>query len=104
MNKNGSIGLMMDPGDISRPICEVSKVPTACVAFRNDGLRFDEHFIGSGFEDDDFCKQHKAKNPFAKFVIANNVKLIHENEMKNQSGKFWEHNKIVFEKKWGKHV
>ena len=34
------------------------KIPTACIAFRKTHLRFDEKFIGSGFEDDDFSAAH----------------------------------------------
>jgi len=70
---------------------EVKKVPTACVAFRQTIIRFDENFKGSGFEDDAFCL---AMGP--QITIYNRVKLIHLNEMKHQQ-EHWEHNKRHFE-------
>jgi glycosyltransferase involved in cell wall biosynthesis len=59
-------------------------MPTAAVAFRNWHLRFDEHFIGAGFEDSDFCFQYLDKDPKAEFYIANECKMVHRNEMKGQ--------------------
>ena len=80
---------------------EVPYAPTACVAFRNDGLRFNEEFLGSGYEDTWFCDCLKVKYPGCRFVINNRVKIIHDNEMKNQGGKYYEHNKALYEKLTG---
>jgi hypothetical protein len=79
---------------------EKRRLPTACIAFINDGTKFDEMFIGSGFEDDDFCKQLSIRYPDGLFVINNMVKLAHLNEQKNQGGKYWETNRRYFLKKW----
>jgi hypothetical protein len=35
------------------------------------------------------------------FVQSNRCRLIHANEMKNQKGKYWQHNRDHFSKKWG---
>ena len=104
VNFDGTPAAMMAPGNQDNAMCEVMKLPTAAVAFRNDGIRFDEAYIGSGFEDDDFCMQLRQRNPHAKFIINNTVRLIHENEMKNQGGEFWEANQTTFNRKWAKHA
>lgn len=105
-----SPGPMMYGGDRTVPLALVPRVPTACIAFRNDGLRFDdgslidsldkEGYVGSGFEDDDFCARLAEKYPTGRVVINNEVKLVHFNDMKNQGGKYWERNKAYFDKVW----
>jgi glycosyltransferase involved in cell wall biosynthesis len=105
-----SNGLMMYNGDQSIELSAVPRVPTACIAFRNDGIRFDdgslidsldeEGYIGSGFEDDDFCARIQEKYPGGKVVINNTVKLVHFNEMKNQNGPVWERNQKYFDTVW----
>jgi len=98
---DGSTGHMMFLGNIAADyLTEVPRCATACIAFRNDGLRFDEKFEGSGFEDDDFCAQQFRKYPNAKTVINNRCRIIHINEQKNQCGAIWEKNKEYFDKKW----
>lgn len=77
-------------------------LPTAAIAFHHLGFRFDETFIGSGFEDSDWCHQILADDPSAVFIQSNRCRLIHLNSMTNQKGKFWEHNKRHFDKKWGR--
>ena len=58
LRKDGSLAFTMAENyDLSKDYVVVKKVPTACVAFRNDGTSFDQSFVGSGFEDDDFEKQ-----------------------------------------------
>jgi hypothetical protein len=79
---------------INTPFEIVKKVPTACVAFRKTIIRFDENFKGSGFEDDVFCLD---MGPV--IIIDNKVKVIHLNEMKQQSDN-WEFNKNYFEEKY----
>ncbi len=105
LKPNGSLGMMSgDNYDLSEDYVECTqfpkRVPTACIAFRNNGVTFDENYIGSGFEDDDFCRQLAKKYPKGKFIINNAVQLIHLNEMKNQKGVFWKNNKYYYLVKW----
>jgi hypothetical protein len=95
---DGSNGAMMFPGDITAKTCEVPAVPTACCAFRKvEGLRFNEQFLGSGYEDTFFC-QEVAHQPIAnKIIISNYPRVIHLNEQKAQ-GKYFEHNKATYER------
>lgn len=79
--------------DLSKDIVEVTIMITACCAFKNTTLRFDENYIGSGYEDTDFCKQLGGK-----FFVTNKVKLIHRNEHKNP---FDIQNGNYFKNKWG---
>lgn len=77
-------------------------IPTAAISFRYKGIRFDESYVGSGWEDNDFCLQYLQKFPESKFIQSNRCRLIHLNEMKNQKGHYWERNVSVFIRKWGK--
>ncbi len=110
MNSDGTLGHMMlskelkpQYYDLSNDFFEVKRkrLPTACIAIRRNELRFDKKFIGSGFEDDDYCKQLALEYTNGKFIINNKCKLIHLNEKKNQLDKYWKKNKKYFEKKWG---
>ena len=95
--------MMGENYDMSADIVVVDKrrLPTACIAFiKQPAMKFDEQFVGSGFEDDDFCRQVQNLCPKGQFVINNTVKLIHANEMKNQKGPFWEYNKRHYLRKW----
>ena len=76
------------------------EVPTACIAFRNTDIRFDEGYRGSGFEDNDFCKQLQKQYPMGRVVINNKCQLRHANEMKHQKGVNYDHNREYFNKKW----
>ena len=110
LNPDQGFGPMMFAGNRDTPLTDVPRVPTACIAFRNDGTRLDdgtlmdslnqEGFIGSGFEDDDFCARLAEKYPKGRFVINNDVRLIHFNEMKNQANEYWRHNKSYFDRQW----
>lgn len=73
-------------------------VPSAAIAFRKTGIRFDEQFIG-GFEDTDFCKQLEQAFPQKHKVINKNCRLIHLGEKKRQE-KMGEARK-KFVEKWG---
>lgn len=77
-----------------------NEVPTAVCAFYKEDIRFDENYIGSGFEDTDYCRQIMKKYPESEVRINNICKLIHTHEMKNQSGKYMIHNKEYFCNKW----
>jgi len=103
LKTTGENGFMMgDTGNHHKDYIVVEKVPTACVAFRKNNIRFDENFIGSGFEDDDFIKQMKIVFPNKNVIINNNCRLIHINEMKNQHNEFWTHNQKYYYKKYPK--
>lgn len=78
--------------DLSKDFVEVKTMITACCAFKKTELRFDENYIGSGYEDTDFCKQLEGK-----FFVINKVKIVHKNECKNQDIK---QNKHYFRNKW----
>jgi hypothetical protein len=100
LNKDGSIGPMMgDTKDRTSPLVEVPIAPSACIAFRNDGTRFWEEYVGSGFEDTDFIFQLKEKYPKGKILVCNECRLIHKHEMKNQNEHF-EFNKAIFTKRF----
>jgi glycosyltransferase involved in cell wall biosynthesis len=86
--------------DTKSPIVDVPTAPSACVAFRKSDLRFDENYIGSGWEDTDFVRQLKVHHPHGRIVINNQVQLIHKNEMKNQLGENYQKNRDYYNKKW----
>lgn len=102
LNPDGSAGPMMDIGTVipGQVLQEGNLVPTAAVAFRNDGLRFDEAYQGSGWEDTDFCQQLKRKYP-QPFRVHNGVRLYHRNEKKSQDGEVWNKNRAHYHQKWG---
>lgn len=98
VNLDGSNAAMMFQGKHGEDITAVPRVPTAAIAFRKNKVRFNTEFKGSGFEDDFFCLEMQQANPTGHIVIANKCRLVHANEMKNQHGKFYEHNKATFER------
>jgi len=104
MTEDGKPGINMGNNyDLSKDVVEVESgyIPTACIAFKKEkDIRFDEAYIGSGFEDTDFMNQMMKKYPESAHVINNTVKLIHMNEMKEQHGDNWEKNKAYFTMKW----
>lgn len=78
-------------------------MPSAAIAFRDRGIRFDEKFQGSGWEDNDFCFQHILRWPQVRFVVNNDCRLVHRNEAKSQGSpghSTWEHNRKYFYLKW----
>ncbi len=113
MNADGTPGPMTGepPPTAGIGLTIATRLPTACIAFHNDGLRFDENFVGSGWEDDDWTAQLRERYPDSLFLINEEVRVVHHNEMKNQcftkgvgpvpSGNF-EKNRAYYESKWGK--
>lgn len=99
--KGQVIHMSGDTGDLISPYFDTKDrhLCTACFAMWRNNLRFDENFIGSGFEDTDFGLRFIKEVPNKRIVINNKCKLLHLNEMKNQKGKYWEHNKEYFLKK-----
>lgn len=83
--------------DMTKKYEEVLRCPTSAYAYRKadfDALKgfwnetsqpFDTIFTGSGCEDDAICHDLKKKFSDTRIVINNDCKLIHLNEMKNQS-------------------
>jgi glycosyltransferase involved in cell wall biosynthesis len=101
INSDGSCALMMNIIPFLADPYQVvdGYLPSACIAFRNDGTRFDENFEGSGWEDTDFCDSLHTKYPRGKFIIDNSVQLIHANEMKNGNAQMFERNKKYYMRK-----
>ncbi|KKK62254.1 hypothetical protein LCGC14_3006180, partial [marine sediment metagenome] len=111
MNPDGTPGPMLrnPPPTKDTGLTIAGALLTACAAFRNDGLRFDENFLGSGFEDDAYCFCLREKYPNGIFLINEGVRVIHRNEMKNQGfikgvgpvpGGNFEKNRAYYESKW----
>jgi GT2 family glycosyltransferase len=99
MKKDGSVGYMNSRNfDMKPPLVFVKIVPTACIAFKRVGEYFDERFIGSGFEDTDFCLAMKKRG--YRVAITNKVKVVHLHEQKNQKP-HWGQNRKLFNEKWG---
>ena len=109
MTPEGTFSAMMgSKGDVSEPLEKVyPAVLSAVIAFRTTDvvgkIWFDNLYIGSGFEDTDFCYQLLEHYPNAEFVINNDCRLIHYHEMKNQSPNH-EVNKGYFVQKWGRNL
>ncbi len=100
INKN-KVGPMAGKNyNLNNNIVESFILPSACILFKYDNIRFDEKYLGSGYEDADFCMQFKKRYPNKKFIINNEVKVVHRNEMKNQT-EVIERNMQYFIKKWG---
>jgi glycosyltransferase involved in cell wall biosynthesis len=78
--------------DLSKDWVKVKTMITTCCAIRNATLRFDENFVGGGFEDTDFCRQLGGE-----FYVVNTVKVVHRNECKRP---FKQKNKSYFREKW----
>jgi len=102
MTEEGSFaGMMYGSYNLDMPTEDVPQAPTACCAFRRDGLKFDESLTGSGFEDKLFCWQLRKRYTNGRILINNECRIIHRNEMKNQHGDYYEHNKKIYEEKTG---
>ncbi len=77
-------------------------IPTAAISFRHLGVFFSTELVGSGYDDNWWCLETLEKFPEAVYVQSNRCKLVHENHMFRQKGKFWDHNLAAFTKRWGK--
>lgn len=80
---------------------EVTKMPSAMIAFEHTGIFFNEKFKGSGWEDTSFCRRLHNAYPEKKFIINNDIRVVHKNEMKNQGGEIWEYNYRVYLEEFG---
>lgn len=91
--------------DISKDYIYIEKqrdavMPSSAIAFKNKGIKFDDNYIGSGWEDTDFFFEFSLRYPNCKFMINNKVQLIHLNEMKGNQREHFEKNKQYFYSKW----
>jgi len=105
LNPDGTPGIMVGNPTDGFVGCEVMpgrEIVTACIALRKTPVRFDEAYIGSGFEDNDYCRQLRLFNPDAALICVHDLEVTHLNEKKNQGGKWWDHNKAYFTAKWAK--
>lgn len=100
---DGSPAIMMDGyRDMETPLIKTNLIPTSAVCFPLEMVRgkarvFNIDYIGSGFEDTQFCLELKERGIFP--YINNRCRLVHLNEMKNQKDEFWFFNRMVF-KRW----
>ncbi len=78
--------------DLSKEHIQVRGMITACCVFRRTSLRFDEKFVGSGWEDTDFFQ--RMGDPF---FVTNTVMVVHLNEHKNPSDA---KNASYYRRKW----
>jgi len=91
--------------DLSKPVDFASPaILSAAIAFRRadvQDIKFDEAYIGSGFEDTDFCFQLRKKfgDEHCYFAVNNQCRLVHHHEMKNQAPHY-QKNKLYFASKW----
>ena len=101
LNPNGTLQQVygFNP-NIKYPTIDIQFAPTACCAFWNDGVRFDEGYRGSGYEDTDFIMQLKKKYSPCRIILNNKCRVKHRNEMKDQA-KNCLFNAMRFREKWG---
>jgi len=111
LNENGApqsaMGMNSDPTvdhslvypQIQRQGVKYKRVTPACIAFRRTHIRFDENYRGSGLEDTDWLNRLCEYYTEMDFRVSNNCKLIHKNEMKNQS-ETWKHNHYLYMQKF----
>lgn len=101
MNKDGTIGRnTANNYSVSSPLVDVGMIPTACCIFRRSDVLFDEGYVRAGWEDTDFFMQMKQRLS-GGFAIANQVRVVHLNEEKNNGGAQNQQNQQLFMKKWG---
>ncbi len=90
------------PKGSGETVVPTKRLLTACCAFKPCGLWFDEGYVGSGFEDTDYCNQLALARPDGVFLICHDAHVEHRNHQRNQTGQFWGHNKARYESKWGR--
>jgi len=96
------LGNPLWPGDDSLQTIKRQELPTACIAIRNDGMRFDEGYVGSGWEDTDLCARLRGVYADGLWIVHNGVQVIHKNEQKFQ-GENFRKNQLRYQSIWGKH-
>ena len=107
MTKDGNLGFMIGLNQGTQiqngNLIDIKSkvVPSACICIRKNESRYDENFIGCGFEDTDYCIRLCQEYPNGKIIVVDNCRLIHLQEMKNETGVFWNKNRETFFSKWG---
>jgi len=104
LNQDGKYGPMTGrPPRLSAgaSVIETGQMPTACVVVRRNDVRFDEGFVGSGWEDNDYCSQLRQAFPRGLFMICHSVQVVHLNEMKGNQSALFHQNKAHYLSKWG---
>ena len=104
LDPSGRFGYMLgeaQPKSCGVTIVERQELPTACIAIRDNDIRFDEAYVGSGWEDTDYCAQLRQRYPQGLWMICEDVQMIHVHEMKNQR-QHLDANRARYESKWGK--
>jgi len=99
LQKDGSPGPMMfgNQPDTGVDVESVPAVPTACCAHLNDGIRFDERFIKSGYEDTMFCQEVRHRYFDRTIVINNKCTIVHLHEAQGQA-ETEAYNRAVYQK------
>lgn len=70
----------------------------ACMAHRRTHIRYDEAYLGSGVEDNDFCLQcHKSYLP-VNVMINYDCKLFHDGQKKNNAENFDKNHQYYLDK------
>lgn len=110
LNPDGSLGPCLGANGLATSgVVEAKKfgsgwyrLPTACVAIRKAAaaIKFDEGFIGSGYEDTDWMNRLTAAFPDKKMILNNDCKLVHYHQAKKQGGTYFAHNKARYLAKW----
>lgn len=102
LNKDGTIQPVMG-GFATHQVgwVEVKVMPSAMIAFEHTGIMFNEKYKGSGWEDTSFCRRIKNAYPDKMFIINNDIRVVHNNEMKNQSGEIWVQNRLTYIEEFG---
>jgi glycosyltransferase involved in cell wall biosynthesis len=101
INADGTVqNTISKTDDVISEYIPVGYIAGACMAYRKNDMIFNEEYKGWGMEDVEFELELKNNNPNGKILLCNLVKLIHKNEMKNESI-YGAKNKIKFIKKWG---
>jgi len=107
-NANNNMGMVKDKTDYAEireayNIDGVSykRVTPAAIAFRKTDIKFDEVFLGSGYEDTAWMNDMSKEYNGMKFVVNNCCQLIHINNRSGQDDeKIWQHNHDHYCKKY----
>jgi len=73
-------------------------VPTGCIAFKKNMIRFDEGYK-EGYEDSDYCSQTKILFPYKHTVINNDCQLFHKGALTNHDEE--KADRARYHAKWG---
>jgi len=106
VNPDGSLAPMLGwpAGRDTDAVVQVKnrEICTACICLPETGLRFDEAFEGSGWEDTDFSQQLRRAFPNGVWLCDAGLRVVHANEKKNQGGAIFKRNRARYRAKWGR--